>query len=70
MKLHLGGVEPVTELLDVADHAELLKPTELKALLRETASVLGDLLAHEFREKEAAKSVASHKPSRFFKARA
>lgn len=47
MKLHLRGVELLTELLDAADHVERIKPKELRSLLKETASVLGDLLARD-----------------------
>ena len=47
MKLHLRGVELVTDLLDAADHVERMRPEELKALLKETAHVLADLLARD-----------------------
>lgn len=47
MKLHLRGVELVTELLDAADHVERMTPKELRTLLKETASVVGDLLARD-----------------------
>jgi hypothetical protein len=43
-QLHARGVELVVELLDAADHVHKLRPDDLAALLRETASVLGDLL--------------------------
>jgi hypothetical protein len=47
MKLHLRGVELLTELLDAADHVERINPKDLRSLLKETAGVLGDLLARD-----------------------
>ena len=46
-QLHARGVELVLELLDAADHLHNLKPNDLAALLRETATVLGDLLKRD-----------------------
>ena len=46
-ELHQRGVEMVTDLLDAADNIERLPADELKALLREAALVLGDLLARD-----------------------
>jgi hypothetical protein len=46
-QLHARGVELVLELLDAADQLERLPPNEIKTLLRETASVLGDLLRRD-----------------------
>jgi hypothetical protein len=46
-QLHARGVELVLELLDAADQLERMPPESVKALLRETASVLGDLLKRD-----------------------
>ena len=43
-ELHARGVELVVELLDAADQVHNLEPDDLASLLRETATVLGDLL--------------------------
>jgi hypothetical protein len=48
MKLHMRGVELLTELLDAADQIERMKPAEMRRLLKETAIVLSDLLARDF----------------------
>ena len=44
-ELHQRGVELVVDLLDAADNIDRIKLAEIEALLRETAAVLGDLLA-------------------------
>jgi hypothetical protein len=46
-ELHARGVELVIELLDAADHIHNLKPDDVATLLRETATVLGDLLKRD-----------------------
>ena len=46
-QLHERGVELVVELLDAADHVHKLRPDDLAGLLRETGSVLGDLLRRD-----------------------
>jgi predicted ATPase len=53
-ELHARGVELVVELLDAADHVHNLKPEELAALLRETATVLGELLQRDIPRARAA----------------
>jgi hypothetical protein len=53
-ELHARGVELVVELLDAADHVHNLKPEELAGLLRETATVLGDLLKRDIPPTRAA----------------
>lgn len=47
MQLHMRGVELVVELQDAADLAHELTPSEIRRLLLETASVLGDLLKRD-----------------------
>ena len=47
MQLHMRGVELVVELQDAADRAHELTPSEIRRLLLETASVLGDLLKRD-----------------------
>ncbi len=47
MQLHMRGVELVVELQDAADRAHELTPPEIRRLLLETASVLGDLLKRD-----------------------
>ncbi|MEO4001858.1 hypothetical protein [Mesorhizobium sp. CAU 1732] len=47
MQLHNRGVELVVELLDAADHVEVVDHAELRKLLREAAQVMGDLLARD-----------------------
>ena len=46
-KLHMRGVELVVELLDAADRVNTMPPEEVRALLKETATVLGDLLSRD-----------------------
>jgi hypothetical protein len=46
-ELHARGVELVVELLDAADHFDRLKPDEVKALLLDSAYVLGELLKRD-----------------------
>ena len=50
MQLHMRGVELVVELMQAAEHADRLKPDEMKNLLREAADVLGDLLKRDIPE--------------------
>ena len=45
--LHAHGVELVVNLLDAADHVENLSREEIRALLREAAVVIGDLLKRD-----------------------
>ena len=45
--LHARGVELVCELLSAADHLEKIKPEDVRELLRESATVLGDLLKRD-----------------------
>ncbi|BCG91067.1 hypothetical protein MesoLj113c_71770 [Mesorhizobium sp. 113-3-9] len=45
--LHGRGVELVCELLSAADHLEKIKPEDVRELLRESATVLGDLLKRD-----------------------
>lgn len=47
MQLHSRGVELVVELQDAADRADQLSPEEIRQLLLETATVLGDLLKRD-----------------------
>jgi hypothetical protein len=44
---HVRGVELVVELLDAAEHIDRLPTVELKALLEETAMILGELLKRD-----------------------
>lgn len=46
-ELHQRGVDLVVELLDAADHPEMLPDQELRNLLRRAAFVLGDLLVRD-----------------------
>lgn len=54
-QLHQRGVELVYELVTAADHVEKMKHEEVAALLRETASVLGDLLQRDVQDHPAEK---------------
>lgn len=47
MQLHSRGVELVVELQDAADRADHLRPEEIRQLLLETATVLGELLKRD-----------------------
>lgn len=47
MQLHSRGVELMVELQDAADRADQLSPEEIRQLLLETATVLGDLLKRD-----------------------
>lgn len=47
MQLHSRGVELVVELQDAADRAYQLSPEEIRQLLLETATVLGDLFKRD-----------------------
>ena len=49
--LHAHGVELVVDLLDTADNLDKMPQEEIRALLRETAAVLGDLLKREMPER-------------------
>ena len=46
-ELHARAVELVVELLDAADQFDRLKPEEVKALLLDSANVLGELLKRD-----------------------
>ena len=46
-QLHMRGVELVVELLDAAEHVESIRPDELRRLLKDTASVLSQLLERD-----------------------
>jgi hypothetical protein len=46
-ELHQRGVDLVVELLEAADSIDRIERAEIEALLRETAAVLGDLLARD-----------------------
>lgn len=46
-ELHARAVELVVELLDAADQLDRLKADEVRALLLDTANVLGELLKHD-----------------------
>lgn len=46
-QLHMRGVELVHELLNAADHLDNMKQQDVVTLLRETATVLGDLLTRD-----------------------
>lgn len=46
-ELHQRGVDLVVDLLDAADHPEMLPDQELLNLLRRAAYVLGDLLVRD-----------------------
>ena len=46
-KLHLRGVELLVDLLDAAEQVENLSHEAVRELLRETASVLGELLKRD-----------------------
>lgn len=48
-QLHARGVDLVVDLLDASDHVERLTPREIRTLLREAASVLGELEARYWR---------------------
>ncbi|TJW07260.1 MAG: hypothetical protein E5W82_23895 [Mesorhizobium sp.] len=45
--LHMKGVDLVVDLLDAAEHVDKLSPEEVKDLLLEAASVLGELLMRD-----------------------
>ena len=47
MQLPMRGVELVVELQDAADRVDDMKPQEVRRLLLETATVLGDLLKRD-----------------------
>lgn len=49
-QLHARGVGLLVDLLDAADQVERLTPRETKALLREAALVLGELLKRDIPE--------------------
>ncbi|SFL08102.1 hypothetical protein SAMN04488498_12953 [Mesorhizobium albiziae] len=49
-QLHARGVDLVVELLKAADHLEHLTSAESKALLKEAAMVLGELLKRDIPE--------------------
>ena len=44
---HARGVELVVELLDAAEQIDQIPAAELKALLEETAMILGELLKRD-----------------------
>ena len=44
---HARGVELVVELLDAAEHIDRIPASDLKALLTETAMILGELLKRD-----------------------
>ncbi|TPK69598.1 hypothetical protein FJ546_03120 [Mesorhizobium sp. B2-4-19] len=46
-QLHARGLELVLDLLAAADHLEKLRDEDLRSLLRETATVLADLLERD-----------------------
>jgi hypothetical protein len=46
-QLHMRGVELVVELLDAAENVHLMKTEEIRRLLKDTASVLSDLLVRD-----------------------
>lgn len=54
-QLHQRGVVLVYELVTAADHVENMKHHDVAALLRETASVLGDLLQRDVQDYPAEK---------------
>lgn len=47
MQLHSRGVELVIELQDAADSVHNMRPDEVRQLLLETATVLGELLKRD-----------------------
>ncbi len=49
-QLHARGVDLVVDLLDASDHVERLTPREIRTLLREAASVLGEILKRDIGE--------------------
>ena len=51
-QLHMRGVELVLELLDAAEHVHQMTPGEIQLLLKDTAQVLGDLLARDIRDED------------------
>lgn len=46
-ELHKHGLELVVDLLDAADHLEMMPQEEVRRLLRDTADVLADLLRRD-----------------------
>jgi hypothetical protein len=44
---HARGIELVVELLDAAEHIDRIPSAEVKALLEETAMILGELLKRD-----------------------
>ena len=49
-QLHARGVDLVVDLLDAADHIDCMAPQEIKALLKEAAMVLGEILKRDVSE--------------------
>ena len=49
-QLHARGVDLVVDLLDAADHIDCMAPQEIKALLKEAAMVLGEILKRDVPE--------------------
>ena len=64
-QLHRHGVELVVDLLDAADHVEKLSTEDIRALLREAAVVLGDLLKRNKPVKVTRMNSAVFIPCRF-----
>lgn len=52
MRIHARGLELVVELMEAADHLDCLPPQEHRALLREAAVIMGDLLARDVPDAE------------------
>ena len=50
MKLHQRGIDLLCNLMDAESHIEALTEQEVRDLLRETISVLGDLLQRDIPE--------------------
>ena len=49
-QLHARGVDLVVDLLDTADYVDRITPEETKALLKEAAMVLGEILKRDVPE--------------------
>lgn len=56
-QLHQLGVDVLVDLLDAADNLDTMRQHEVKALVRQTAEVLGELLKRDVPDRPAGKNL-------------
>lgn len=47
MQLHQRGIDLLLDVMDAAEHAEKLRPEDIRRILKEVTDVLGELLKRD-----------------------